>query len=138
MGINDEYNFRKHRYRHVSAGFSINFPSTVGDKISLYGESGTHYGFGIQGSLLQIHTSTAGDNIALGYGSSASFTERARIINEGEIGMDITGRLRLRTGTETAGTWLNNSQNVPRAFVGLQSDSTVGFFGNNGAGWGLL
>ena len=119
-------------------GFPLNFPSTVGDKISLYGESGTHYGFGIQGSLLQIHTSTAGDNIAFGYGSSASFTERARIINEGEIGMDITGRLRLRTGTETAGTWLNNSQNVPRAFVGLQSDSTVGFFGNNGAGWGLF
>ncbi|MGB3005221.1 MAG: hypothetical protein WBC06_01845 [Chitinophagaceae bacterium] len=119
-------------------GFPLNFPSTVGDKISLYGNSGTHYGFGIQGSLLQIHTSTSGDNIAFGYGSSSSFTERARIINEGEIGMEVTGRLRLRTGTETAGIWLNNSQHAARAFIGLQSDSTVGFFGNNGSGWGLF
>ncbi len=119
-------------------GFPLNFPSTIGDKISLYGNSGTHYGFGIQGSLLQIHTSTVGDNIAFGYGSSSSFTERARIINDGEIGMEVTGRLRLRTGTETSGIWFANTQNAGRAFAGLQSDSTVGFFGNTGAGWGFL
>jgi hypothetical protein len=119
-------------------GFPLNFPSTVGDKISLYGNSGTHYGFGIQGSLLQIHTSTVGDNIAFGYGSSSAFTERARIINEGEIGMEMTGRLRLRTGTETAGIWFANTQNAGRAFAGLQSDSTIGFFGNTGSGWGFL
>ena len=119
-------------------GFPLNFPSTTGDKISLYGNSGTHYGFGIQGSLLQIHTSTTGDDIAFGYGSSASFTERARIINDGEIGMQLTGRLRLKTGTETAGIWFANTQNAGKAFAGLQSDSTIGFFGNTGAGWGFL
>ncbi len=119
-------------------GFPLNFPSTVGDKISLYGNSGTHYGFGIQGSLLQIHTSTSGDNIAFGYGNSSSFTERARIINDGEIGMEVTGRLRLKTGTETAGIWFANTQNAGRAFAGLQSDSTIGFFGNTGSGWAFL
>lgn len=119
-------------------GFPLNFPSTVGDKISLYGNSGTHYGFGIQGSLLQIHTSTSGDDIAFGYGSSSSFTERAKIINSGEIGLSVIGRLQLITGTETAGVWFKNAANSARGFVGLQSDTTVGFYGNNGAGWGLL
>lgn len=121
-----------------SPGFPLNFPNTLGDKISLYGNSGSHYGFGIQGSLLQVHSSGAGDDIAFGYGSSASFTERARIINSGEIGLSVTGRLQLITGTETAGIWFKNAANSARGFVGLQSDTTVGFYGNNGAGWGLL
>ena len=31
---------------------------SLGDKISLYGQSGAHYGFGIQSSLLQIYSSS--------------------------------------------------------------------------------
>lgn len=65
----------------------LHFPATVGDKISLFGGAGNHYGFGIQGSLLQIHAAGPTDDIAFGYGSSAAFTERMRIKGTGEVGI---------------------------------------------------
>jgi hypothetical protein len=68
-------------------GFPVNFPNTVGDKISLYGNSGNHYGFGIQGSLLQIHSETVATDIAFGYGSSAFFIENMRIKGNGNVGI---------------------------------------------------
>lgn len=68
-------------------GFPLNFASSLGDKISLFGNSGNHYGFGIQNSLLQIHGDTSGSNIALGYGSSSSFTETMRIQGNGNVGI---------------------------------------------------
>lgn len=116
--------------------FPLNFSNNLGDKISLYGNSGAHYGFGIQGSLLQVHSAGSTDDIGFGFDSSSSFTERARIINNGEIRMEVTGRLRLKTGTESAGVWFMNAANSARAFVGLQTDSTVGLYGQTGAaGW---
>jgi hypothetical protein len=71
----------------TNPGYPLNFPNTLGDKISLYGNSGTHYGFGIQGSLLQIYSETAATDIAFGYGSSASFTESMRIKGNGNVGI---------------------------------------------------
>ncbi len=68
-------------------GFPLSFPNTVGDKISLWGSSGAHYGFGIQGSLLQIHSAGSNDHIAFGYGSSSAFTETMRIRGDGSIGI---------------------------------------------------
>ncbi|MCX6914663.1 MAG: tail fiber domain-containing protein, partial [Verrucomicrobia bacterium] len=68
-------------------GFPLNFASTSGDKISLYGTSTNHYGLGIQAGLLQIHGSTASADIAFGYGSSANFTEQMRIQGNGNIGI---------------------------------------------------
>ena len=68
-------------------GFPLTFANTVGDKISLWGQSGSHYGFGIQSSLLQIHTNSAGADIAFGYGSSDSFTETMRIGGSGHVGI---------------------------------------------------
>lgn len=67
----------------TSPGFLLNFDNVVGDKISLFGNSGAHYGFGIQGGLLQIHSGTAVDDIAFGYGSSGSFSERFRMKGNG-------------------------------------------------------
>jgi hypothetical protein len=119
-------------------GFPLNFATTVGDKISLYGTTGNHYGFGVQSALLQIHSDAAAANIAFGYGSSNSFTERARIINQGEYGMTLTGRLQLRTGTNSAGLWLNNFSNTSnQAFIGMASDNLVGFYGGTLTQWGL-
>ncbi len=119
-----------------SPGFPLNFSAALGDKISLYGNSGSHYGFGVQGGLLQMHSDAAAASIAFGYGSSASFTERARIINQGEYGMSLTGRLQLSTGTNSAGLWLNNFANTASpAFIGMAADDRVGFFG--ALGWGL-
>lgn len=71
----------------TSPQFPLSFPSGPGDKISLWGSSGPHYGLGIQTSLLQIHTATNVDDIAFGHGSSASFTETMRIKGNGYMGI---------------------------------------------------
>jgi hypothetical protein len=61
--------------------------NTLGDKISLWGQSGAHYGFGIQGYQLQIHTDGAGSDVVFGYGSSGSMTETMRIKGNGNVGI---------------------------------------------------
>ena len=73
-----------------SPGFPLNFPTVLGDKISLWGAGGPHYGFGIQGSLLQIHTATYGDDVAFGYGTSANMTETMRVKGNGNVGIGYT------------------------------------------------
>lgn len=49
--------------------------------------------------------------------------------------LDIADRIRIRTGTASAGLWLNNTANTEAAFVGMEDDTHVGLYGNNGAGW---
>jgi hypothetical protein len=72
-----------------SPGFPLNFASTLGDKIALWGNSGAHYGIGIQSLVLQIHTDGPGADIAFGYGSSSLFTEKFRL--KGTGGLTISG-----------------------------------------------
>lgn len=71
----------------TNPGFLLNFPNAVGDKIALWGNTGNHYGFGIQGSLLQVHTDVVGSDVAFGYGTSASMTETMRIKGNGLVGI---------------------------------------------------
>ena len=64
----------------------LSFPNAIGNKIALWGDaSGGHYGLGIQGSLLQIYSSANTADIAFGYGSSAAFTENARLSGAGNM-----------------------------------------------------
>ena len=66
----------------------LSFPSTVGNKIALWGDAtGGHYGIGIQGSLMQLYGSASNADIALGYGSSTAFTENMRIKGNGNVGI---------------------------------------------------
>ena len=71
----------------ANPGFPLNFASSFGDKISLYGNSGAHYGFGMQTNVLQIHSDTSSSDIAFGYGSSAAMTETMRIKGNGNVGI---------------------------------------------------
>ena len=78
----------------ITPGFPLTFPNSSGDKVSLWGQSGAHYGFGIADSLLRIHTDVAGSDVAFGYGSSSSFTETMRIKGTGnlEVAGTVTAR----------------------------------------------
>ncbi len=70
-------------------GFPLNFGTGIGfgDMISLWGNSGACYGFGMQGALLQIHSDSTSSDVAIGSGSSASFTETMRIKGNGNVGI---------------------------------------------------
>jgi hypothetical protein len=63
------------------------------------------------------------------------------------IRLDVVGRSRFRQnagagntgGTNSAGFWLfQNTPNADRAFVGMETDNSVGFYGDNGGGWSLV
>jgi hypothetical protein len=68
----------------VSPVVPLNFASTLGDKIALWTNGTTHYGFGIQPSLFQIFSESSGNDIAFGYGNSNAFTENMRIKGTGD------------------------------------------------------
>lgn len=119
---------------------SLAFSNRSGNHISLFGGLGSvgQYGFGIQSSLLQMYSDGPFSSIAFGSGNSNAFSERVRVVNQGEYGLQMTGRLQLRTGTQSAGLWLNNTANtVSTAFIGMSSDNQVGLYGSTGAAWGL-
>ena len=85
-------------------GFPLNFASTLGDKISLYGNSGNSYGFGIASNQLQIHTDGAGSEIVFGYGSSTAMTERMRIQGNGMVGIGTANPIEQLHVYDTANT----------------------------------
>jgi hypothetical protein len=93
----------------TTPGFPLTFVNTFGDKISLWGQSGNSYGFGIQSALLQIHTDSDAADIAFGFGSSAAFRETMRIKGNGNVGIGTTPEARLHI-SESAGTVAAPSQ----------------------------
>ena len=105
-------------------GFPLNFANANGDKISLYGQSGNNYGFGIQSSLLQIHSDASSSDIAFGYGSSlntTSMTETVRFKGNGNVGigtstpvrlLDVDGAAQLRGTPGGIGLVVRDDNNV--------------------------
>lgn len=97
----------------VTPGFPLTIGNnTLGDKISLWGQSGNHYGFGIQGYQLQIHTGAASDDVVFGYGNSGSMTETMRIKGNGSVGigtgtpaekLDVSGNIKFNNILSTPG-----------------------------------
>jgi hypothetical protein len=69
--------------------FPLTMATNIGDKISLYGNTAgaDHYGFGIQGGLLQIFSDAAAADIGFGYGRSDNFIEKMRIKGNGNVGI---------------------------------------------------
>ena len=117
----------------TSPGFPLSFGTSAGDRISLSGNSGNHFGFGIQSGLLQIHTDTTSSDIALGYGASGSMTETMRVKGNGKVGigtatpsssLEVTGGIRARGGAPGSGGANNNGY----AFSGNSGDNDSGLF----------
>ena len=127
--------------------FPLNFPNKIGGKISFWNSgSNTNYGIGLQNYKLQIHTSTASDTLAFGYGSSTNLTELMRIQGNGNVGigtqnpgykLDVAGRLRLRHSTGTAGIYFDGVTLPTRSFIGTFNDEHLGIFGS-GVGWNIF
>ena len=127
----------------TTPNFPLSFPNTLGDKISLWGTTGNHYGVGVQSGLLQIHSDASFAHIGFGFGSSSNFTERMRIINEGEYGMALDGRIILRNGTSPlnpaagGGVWMYKGDNSGLlGLMGVQNNQNIGFYGGS-EGWGF-
>jgi Chaperone of endosialidase len=125
-------------------GFPLNFNNSTGDKISLYGNLGAHYGLGVQNGLLQIHGNDGFSNIVFGHGSSTNFIERMRIMNGGGDGMFLSGRMNIRNGTFPIdinygpGVWLHKADDSGQlAFMGTMNNQNVGFYGGAGL-WGFV
>ena len=80
---------------------------------------------------------TSGSNIYYGTGNVGIHANPT--ITDGVL--DVAGRMRIRSGGDlfhSAGLWLNNVANSSlSAFVGMESDTTIGLYGNTGVGWGF-
>lgn len=71
----------------ITPGFVMSFKDGGGDKISFFGQSGTHYGIGIGSYLMQFYSQNTVSDIVFGYGRSNSFTELMRITGTGQVGI---------------------------------------------------
>jgi hypothetical protein len=95
----------------------------IGDGSSLTGLAGvTQWANGAAGSI-----SYSGGKVGIGSSNP-------------EFALDVGERIRVRQGaTPSAGIWFHQTTPATdRAFVGMASDTQVGFFGNTGANWGLV
>ncbi len=112
----------------------------------MYFKTGTHY----TGALKTIGNGTFTSRLGFftyAATNSSALLERMSIMDNGQVGigtnspgflLDVNGRMRVRNGGGTAGIHFMDAANaVNRGFVGLEDDNTIGFYGGNGAGWGL-
>jgi hypothetical protein len=125
-------------------GIGFNSYYNGGRKSIATGFSG-YIGVNPSGGGMQLLVSTQSNNT----NASGTYKTAIEIRPDGKVGignsdpaylLDIGERMRIRGTTGyTAGIWLNNEANTAlAAFMGMQADNQVGFFGFGSAGWGFL
>lgn len=141
----------------TSPNAPLQFSNNIANrKIVLYDNNNNnhqYYGFGINGGTLRYQVDATGaDHVFFAGLGAASSAELMRIKGSGNVGvgasdpvyrLDVNGRMRIRSGGDvnnTAGIWLNNVPNtVSPAFIGMEADDAVGFYGNTTPnGWGII
>jgi len=136
--------------RNINPTSPLSFTNTTGKKISLYPGGTGDAGFGVFPNELRINSDNVSADITFGYDNfSSGFFEKMRVKGNGNVGigtnnpsnkLDINGRMRLRNegGGNTAGMWIDGTSTAQRGFIGALDNDYMGFYGSNGAGWGLL
>lgn len=99
--------------------------------------------FGIYNNNGDVPNGTNTDRLfQIGNGTIGNRSNALTILKNGNVGigsntalpefiLDLGGRPRIRHVGNTAGLFLNNSQNTPEGFVGMKTDAQVGFYLNN-------
>lgn len=103
----------------TTPAFPLSFPTVEGDKISLYGDTGDHYGIGIANSRMIIHSSNASSDVSFGYGRYNAMTETMRITGAGNLivqGDNSAITVGTNTGTHGALYLGNASHGVKRNY----------------------
>jgi len=78
-----------------------------------------------------------------GFGSSALTVDYNNHVgigtNYAAFPLDVSGRMELvGTSSSSAGLWLTDPAQGPRAFIGMDGTGYVGLWGNKGIGWGMI
>lgn len=118
-----------------------------GKRIVLYPSDYGDASLSIVNGALRIASEFGNPELSFGMDDNTyGYDERMRLNYLGYLGLgvsdpnyrlDVDGRMRIRSGgsnSVSAGLWLNNNSNTEAAFIGMENDSYVGFFGNSGGG----
>ncbi len=101
----------------------LTFPNGEGDKISLHGQSGKYFGFGIGPGQLQIHTDGASSHIVFGWGKSGDLHETMRLQGDGNVGI---GRTDPKASLDVAGTLKVSGESGSYGAVGINTSPIPG------------
>lgn len=127
----------------------ISLAQALGNKIDLWQNGTTRYGFGIQSNLLQTYVPGSTNDFAWGTGNSTSFSELMRLKGDGKLGigtsnplysLDITGdanittSLNLGTNLSIGDTVIATATKRFRADIGLISSVSYGASGDGNTG----
>lgn len=109
---------------NIAPDAPLSFSNRVGSKIALYSSGvNAQYGFGVQGSLLQVYSDVANSDIAFGYGGSTAFTERVRIKGNGNMGIGTSNPARPLSFPATGGEKI-------LLYPGINGEIGIGVYSN--------